>query len=963
MARPAPIDSRPQAKNRRPEPNVRAHAARFRLYGVLCAATAVLLKAIGTLGLAADVWPFAVANVFTNIALLVLASYVMYVFTRTREVRRGAYVFFAALCLLAAAQMVSVSATLDIFDLHPLIATYLRPLAEILVFCMGAALMVVAFAISVSKVDRTRQRLAQEQRDLMDEVAERKLIEEALRESEEKYRSLVDSFPHGVVILQDNRIAFANTAATSILRTGADKELLGTGALSFVAPEDRLRVDSFRQERVEAGLRSAEAPQTTPEEYEATLQRADGEPFPALLNVRPISFNRRFALQVVFMDLTEQRRIEKLSRESQRMLRTLIRNLSGMVYRAKHDQDRTLEFVSDGCKTLTGYGPRALTGNRELSFGSLISPADRERVWESIDQAVVAHTPFRLTYRIESEKGVRWAWEQGRGVYDREGSLVAIEGFIADITEQREAEDAARRSASLAEANKRLEQEIVERQKAEEALRVSENRYRTLAEAAQDVIFIVGPDDAVLYVNSFAASMFGVDATSIVGRNRAELFGPEAAKRQKESLNRVFSAGQPLRLESRLLFGGRELWQDTHLVPLFRGDGQVRAVLGVSRDITERKNAEDALRASEQKYRGLIEGLSEAVYQVSLADGTFLYVGPAALHVFGYTAGEFTRDPALFRRILHPEDADPIEEARAALTAGMPLPLSTYRVIDGDGEERWILQSSALVSDTEGAPVAIEGICRNVTGEKRAQQTIEEHRARLLEASRMSILGEMAASTAHEINNPLNVISGSSEQLVTVLNHPTLAAEAVPKLADAIVRNVFRMKKIIHGLRSFARDDSRDPLTEASLKAIVDDTVVLCQEQFKSHRVLLEVADIPDALKIECRPTQLMEVLTNLLSNALHAVEDCETRTVKVDVSDTGDMVEISVTDTGSGIQPEVVGRIFEPFVSARKDRKGTGLGLSISKRIVEGLNGELFVDGSSPLTRFVVRLPRHHIS
>ncbi len=524
-----------------------------------------------------------------------------------------------------------------------------------------------------------------------------------------------------------------------------------------------------------------------------------------------------------------------------------------------------------------------------------------------------------------------------------------------DKTEQRVEE----RTASLRDANKRLREEIEERRRFEQALQESEARYRLLAEASQDVIFIVNRDDSVVYVNSFAGKQLGRRPEDIIGCKRSDLFPADVDQRQRQRLETVFATGETIRVENSVRYQDHEGWQDTHLIPLTDEHGAVVAVMGVSRDITGRKRAEEALRQSEERYRGLIEGLSEAVYRMTLPDGRYEYMGSAARDVFGHTAEQFVSNPRYIYDIIHPDSAAYLEDMWNRLIRGEMPSTYEYRIIDPEGNQRWILQSNTLIRNEAGVPVAIEGICRNVTAEKQAHRLIEEQRARFLDSAKMSVLGEMASNVAHEINNPLAIVSGSAEQLRNLLQRDPIPSEHVPRLTDSIVRNVSRIQTIVKGLRAFTRKGEDDPFQETPLKVIVDDTMVLCQDRFLSYRVALTVEEIPEEMTVECRPTQVMEVLCNLLSNALHAAEAGNEKWVAIAARDEGSGVALSVTDSGCGVPPEVAKTMFDRFVTSKEFGKGIGLGLSISKRIVLTHNGSLTLDTACPNTRFVVRLPK----
>jgi PAS domain S-box-containing protein len=140
---------------------------------------------------------------------------------------------------------------------------------------------------------------------------------------------------------------------------------------------------------------------------------------------------------IVARDITERRAAEQQIRESRRRLVTLMNNLPGMAYRCQNDPEWTMEFVSDGCLELTGYSAEALTGNRERSYASLIHPEDRALVWDEVQKALAERKPFQITYRILTADGKeKWVWEKGEGIFDEAGTVIALEGFITDISER-----------------------------------------------------------------------------------------------------------------------------------------------------------------------------------------------------------------------------------------------------------------------------------------------------------------------------------------------------------------------------------------------------------------------------------------------------------------------------------------------------------------------------------------------
>ncbi len=246
---------------------------------------------------------------------------------------------------------------------------------------------------------------------------------------------------------------------------------------------------------------------------------------------------------------------------------------------------------------------------------------------------------------------------------------------------------------------------------------------------------------------------------------------------------------------------------------------------------------------------------------------------------------------------------------------------------------------------------------RDMTERKMMESQLEEQRARQIAASRMASLGQMAGSVAHEINNPLAIISGYSGRLIDVLNQDPIPRDRALDIVNRIDATTTRVAAIIKGLRTISRDGSLDPMESVSADVIVNDVLGLCAERFITTGVILETQIDPD-LKVNCRSVQLCQVLLNLLTNAFFAVAKLPNAKIKVEASKRGNWIEIAVTDSGDGIDPKHREKIFEPFFTTKPVGAGTGLGLSIGASIVRGHGGELLLDATSSNTRFVIRLP-----
>lgn len=241
------------------------------------------------------------------------------------------------------------------------------------------------------------------------------------------------------------------------------------------------------------------------------------------------------------------------------------------------------------------------------------------------------------------------------------------------------------------------------------------------------------------------------------------------------------------------------------------------------------------------------------------------------------------------------------------------------------------------------------------------EKAVENAQLTMIHNAKFAALGEMAGGIAHEINNPLTVIQGKARQIYNRLNDSstsTMSPEFLKESSTVINTMVDRISKIIRGLRTFSRTGPKDPFQIAKVVEITNDVIGLCQDKFRMNGIDFRAGNFDDSLSISCRPTQISQVLLNLLNNSFDAVRVSEEKWVTLEVGTLEHHVEISVIDSGKGISETVRDKIMQPFFTTKEIGKGTGLGLSISKSIVEDHGGKLIIDERCENTKFVVTLP-----
>jgi PAS domain S-box-containing protein len=245
-------------------------------------------------------------------------------------------------------------------------------------------------------------------------------------------------------------------------------------------------------------------------------------------------------------------------------------NLPGMAYRCRNDPNWTMVFVSEGSRTLLGCKPEDLIHNQRLAYADLILPEDRSDVEKGVAEGLGSTGSFELFYRIRRLDGqVRHVWEKGR-LADRNPPSGHLEGFIMDISRLKAAE---------------------------EGLRRSEQRYRTLTEMSQDQIFIVNREGFVLFVNGTASNAIQRDPADLPNRHLSEIFPPQTQQRMMAGILECLETRKPINRIARIEYPGEPLWLDTNLVPMFDDQGRAFAAMGVSRNVTEAREAEERVRA------------------------------------------------------------------------------------------------------------------------------------------------------------------------------------------------------------------------------------------------------------------------------------------------------------------------------------------------------------------------------
>ena len=397
--------------------------------------------------------------------------------------------------------------------------------------------------------------------------------------------------------------------------------------------------------------------------------------------------------------------------------------------------------------------------------------------------------------------------------------------------------------------------------------------------------------------------------------------------------------------------GERSVWLSSK-APIKDDAGNVTHVATVTIDITERKLAEEELRKSEQQFRRIVESHPLPVWLVDIESGQILYESPAAAELLGLEW------PAKVQRNVIDYYADPSDRASylAQIRQTGEVRDLEFQVKRADGAIIWVSMASRLLS-TQGSTVAITSMI-DLTERLAFEDELSRQKEMLHQNEKMSAMGELLASVAHELNNPLSVVVGQA-----ILLAESASDEQMKGRADRIGNAAERCARIVKTFLAMARQQPAisEPI---DVNQAIDVALEVCTDDLDEAEITVSQHLSRKLPPVAADFGQISQVVTNLVINAKHAMESHDgERRLKLTSSfrpTSGDVV-IKVKDSGPGIPDEIRNRIFEPFFTTKATGKGTGIGLALCHRIIETHGGRIKLDDTCKEgTAFVIKLPRH---
>jgi PAS domain S-box-containing protein len=640
-------------------------------------------------------------------------------------------------------------------------------------------------------------------------------------------------------------------------------------------------------------------------------------------------------LGTIILHFERARALDLALKEKERELRAILDNAPFAI--TLKDREGRYRLVNRCFTEWTGNRPEDVYGR---TIADLYSPAlaqqimERDRILLEDGEFIVREWPL-----VKATRGIEHVLATKFPIRDDDGKITGIAGFVTDITARKRAED---------------------------ALREKERELRAILDNAPLGIFFKDREGRFRLVNSYCEKWFGLRPEELYGRTSSDVFPSDLAQEAAEEDRRVLERGETIILEQHIDTIKHHPGFEHSLLtkfPIRDESGQIIGVAGFIDDITERKRAEEALRWSEERFRALIEHSNDMIVVVQ-PDGTITYRGPSMLEGLGYSGQDLIGRPLL--ALVHRDDVESVAASLSAIGAEAGRRgTGRARLRHCDGRWRHIAWSARNAADVPG----VDGIIINARDVTEASNL----EAQLLQAQKMEAVGQLAGGIAHDFNNILGAVLGFAGFLLQDLPKGTRERG----YAERIVKASERAKELVQQILAFSRRTGVERMP-TDLVPIVREAADMLRGSLPSS-TRLEVMTRADALVADVNAAQISQLLVNLCINANDALAG-NPGSIAIDVSRAtpGELehtllrieqgtqeaermlaegcivigalktdrayARLTIADTGTGIAPDVLKHIFEPFYTTKDRGRGTVLGLAVVHGIVTSYEGACIV-------------------
>jgi PAS domain S-box-containing protein len=755
------------------------------------------------------------------------------------------------------------------------------------------------------RVAQRTAELAATNEELRNEIAERRRTEGSLRESEQGFRLIVDGIAGLVAIMAaSGEVEVVNRQVLDYF--GRTVEELKEWSMSdAVHPEDLAGVISAW----EHSIRTASV-----YDIDHRLRRTDGEYRWFHARGLPLldAEGRVVRWYVLLTDIHDRKRAEEGLLASERNLTLNINAMPTLVASARPDgwgdffNQRWLEYTGLSSEQLQGWG-----------WADPIHPDDAKRLLQVWRSSLATGAPLEEEARMRRFDGAyRWLLFRANALRDESGAIVKWYGTTTDIED---------------------------RKRADEALRLSERELRSIINTVPTLAWSADPDGSADFLNQRWLDFTGLSAERAQGWGWGVAIHPDDMKDLVEHWQSSLASGLSVETEARMRrYDGVYRWFLFRASPLRDEVGNIVKWYGTNTDIEDRKQADKALRASERNLSLIIETIPGLVW-CAAPNGKMTYLNQSIVRFMGRPLSELLSGG--WADLIHPEDRERRQKTWAqAVATGEPYE-SQFRLRRSDGVYRWVHSLSRLGRTADGKASQWYGLLVDVDQHKRADEALVNARSELANVTRITSLGVLTASIAHEVNQPLSGIVTNASTCLRMLNADPPNVDGARETARRTIRDGNRASDVITRLKALF--SKKEVISESiDLNEATQEVIALSLSDLQRNQVILKLEFAEDLHPIRGDRVQLQQVILNLIRNASDAMSTVDDRPRHLLIRterDEDNQVRLTVEDSGVGFDPQAAGKLFEGFYTTKNE--GMGIGLSVSRSIIEAHKGRLWAE------------------
>ena len=613
-----------------------------------------------------------------------------------------------------------------------------------------------------------------------------------------------------------------------------------------------------------------------------------------------------FLIIGLLISRAKRRKAEEASKLSETRYRTVVETQTELICR--YQPDTTLTFVNDAYCRYFGKTSEQLIGTK---FSELLPEYARDAALAHI--ASLIENPRREPYEREvvlRNGEVGWHEWVDHVAQPTNGDGIELQGIGRDITERR---------------------------RAEEELRLSERRFRDMADSSTILIWLADADMQCTYFNQRILDFTGRTMDQLLGEGWLEIIHHDDVQRCVDAYTAGYEKREPFVLEFRIRRADGEFrWIYDTGAPRFGTNGELLGYIGSAFDMTDRKAGEEA----KNNLAAIVETSDDAILSETL-DGIIISWNAGAEKIYGYSANEIVGQHVSI--LAPPELKVEVQGIVDRVSRGEGVDhLETQRV-SKEGMRIDVSLTISPIRNERGLIMGASTIARDITARKKAEVEERQHRTELAHLSRVTMLGELSGSLAHELNQPLTAILSNAQAAQRFLAHDDVDLNEVRDILGDIVKQDKRAGEVIHRLRLLLKKSTveHQPL---DLNEVVSEVLKLVRNDLLNQRVTGQMELAPELPTIIGDRVQLEQVVLNLVMNGCDAIATGPAANRKLIIRtalNNGDGVCVSVADQGVGLAPDNLEKVFEPFFSTKPH--GMGLGLSVCRTIIAAHGGKLW--------------------